>query len=76
MVWSSNLLLISHIALTVTMFTDQFRDLVSPSISQLLRTALSEGDENIGSSVGRVLFDNFTAATAESQSTHLVALSC
>ncbi|RXW24839.1 hypothetical protein EST38_g994 [Candolleomyces aberdarensis] len=54
-------------SLTEENSNDQFRDLVSPSISQLLRTVLLEGDENLGNSVERVLFGNFTAATAETK---------
>jgi hypothetical protein len=63
----SSPLRISQRALTVTLLTDQFRDIVSPSISQLLRTALLEGDENIGNIVEKVLFDNFTTSVAESE---------
>ncbi|RXW11746.1 hypothetical protein EST38_g14109, partial [Candolleomyces aberdarensis] len=46
---------------------DEYRDLVSSSISQILRTILVEDNRNLGSFAERVLFDNFTASATETK---------
>jgi hypothetical protein len=46
---------------------DQYRDIVAPSVSQLLGIVLIESDEDLGSSVKRLFFENFAVSTTESQ---------
>jgi hypothetical protein len=63
-------LILPHL-LTALNGADQYRDIVFPAVSQLVRAVLIDGDEKLSDSVKNVLFKNLAVSTTESQSQYL-----